>query len=144
MFDSNFSADYSRQMLKNSHLELSRRESQIMDVLFRLGTASVADVLSALDDPPAYNSVRTTLGILEKKGLVTHHKEGARFIYRTRESAARTGPGVLKNMVRTFFGGSAPKAVAALLDESAHLSDAEYRELKAALDKARRRNGDKP
>lgn len=114
-----------------------------MDVLFRLGTASVADVLSALDDPPAYNSVRTTLGILEKKGLVTHHRDGARFIYRTRKSAARTGPGVLMNMVRTFFGGSAPKAVAALLDESTYLSDAEYRDLKAALDKARRRNEEK-
>ena len=142
MFDSELGPDYSLQMLKNSHLELSRRESQIMDALFRLGTASVADVLSALDDPPAYNSIRTTLGILEKKGLVTHHKEGARFIYRTRESAARTGPGVLKNLVRTFFGGSAPKAVAALLDESAHLSDSEYRELRAALDKARRRDGE--
>ena len=143
MFDSELSPDYSFQMLKISHLELSRRESQIMNVLFRLGSASVADVLSAMDDPPAYNSIRTTLGILEKKGLVTHHKDGARFIYRTRESAARAGPGVLKNMVRTFFGGSAPKAVAALLDESAHLSDAEYRELKAALEKTRRRDGEK-
>jgi predicted transcriptional regulator len=114
-----------------------------MDALFRLGTASVADVLSALDDPPTYNSIRTTLGILEKKGLVAHHKEGARFIYRTRESAARTGPGLLKNMVRTFFGGSAPKAVAALLDDSTHVSEAEYIELKAALDKARRRDGQK-
>ena len=124
-------------MLKNSHLALSRRESQIMDALYRLGEGSVNDVLALIDDPPGYNSIRTTLGILEQKGLVLHRRDGARFIYRPRESAERTGPGILKRIVGTFFGGSRPKAVAALLDASSKLSDDEYEELSALLEKAR-------
>lgn len=124
-------------MLKNSHLELSRRESQIMDALFRLGEGSVNDVLALIDDPPGYNSIRTTLGILEDKGLVLHRRDGARYVYRPRESAERAGPGILERMVGTFFGGSKPKAVAALLDSSSELSEEEYRELTALLEKAR-------
>ena len=127
-------------MLKNSHLVLSRRESQIMDALYRLGEGSVNDVLAQIDDPPGYNSIRTTLGILEQKGLVLHRREGARFIYRPRESAERTGPGLLRRIVGTFFGGSRPKAVAALLDTSSKISEDEYKELSALLEKARARN----
>ena len=126
-------------MLKNSHLELSRRESQIMDALFRLGEGSVSEVLRHIDDPPGYNSLRTTLGILERKGLVVHRRDGARFIYRPRESAERAGRGVLQRLVGTFFGGSKPKAVAALLDTSSDLSEEEYRELSALLEKARQK-----
>ena len=124
-------------MLKNSHLELSRRESQIMDALFRLGEGGVSEVRAMVDDPPGYNSIRTTLGILENKGLIVHRRDGARFVYRPKESAERAGPGVLERLVGTFFGGSKPKAVAALLDASTTLSEEEYEELTALLERAR-------
>ena len=114
-----------------------------MDALFRLGEGSVNDVLSMIDDPPGYNSIRTTLGILEQKGLVLHRRDGARFMYRPKESAERAGPGVLERLVGTFFGGSRPKAVAALLDSSSPISEEEYRELSALLDQARDRSGRK-
>jgi len=127
-------------MLKNSHLQLSRRESQIMDALYRLGEGSVNDVLRLIDDAPGYNSVRTILGILEKKNHVQHRRDGARFIYRPKEPAERTGPGLLNRLVRTFFGGSRPRAVAALLDTSSKITEDEYRELTALLEKARSRS----
>jgi predicted transcriptional regulator len=122
------------------HLQLSRRESQIMDALFRLGEGSVGEVRRALDDPPAYNSVRTILGILEEKGLVVHRQEGSKYVYRSRVPAARAARGVVRHVVETFFRGSAPLAVAALLDDaSARLTDEEYAELSALLERARRR-----
>jgi len=124
-------------MLKNSHLVLSRRESQIMDTLFRLGEGSVSDVLSLIDDPPGYNSIRTTLGILENKGLLVHRREGAKYVYRPREPAERAGTSRLDRLVRTFFGGSRLRTVAALLDNTSGISEAEYRELTALLRKAR-------
>jgi predicted transcriptional regulator len=124
-------------MPKTSHLVLSRRESQIMEALFRLGEGSVSDVLSLIDDPPGYNSIRTTLGILENKGLLVHRRDGAKYVYRPREPAERAATGRLDRLVRTFFGGSRPKTVAALLDNSSGISEAEYRELTALLRKAR-------
>lgn len=108
-----------------------------MDALFRLGEGCVNDVLALIDDPPGYNSIRTTLGILEDKGLVLHGRDGARYVYRPKESAERAGPGVLERLVGTFFGGSKPRAIAALLDTSSQLSEEEYEELTALLANAR-------
>lgn len=127
-------------MRKKSHFALSRRESQIMDALFRLGEGSVNDVLGQIDDPPGYNSIRTTLGILEQKGFVRHRRDGARFVYRPREPVERAARGVLDRLVRTFFGGSKPKAVAALLDTASGISAEEYEELTALLQKARHKS----
>jgi BlaI family penicillinase repressor len=95
--------------------KLSRRERQIMDVIFKKGEATVSEVLSELPEPPSYSAVRATLGILEEKGLLRHRKEGRRFVYSatiTRRKALRSA---LKHVLNTFFDGSTEGAMAALL-----------------------------
>jgi BlaI family transcriptional regulator, penicillinase repressor len=96
--------------------DLGRRERQIMDILFRLGRASVADVLAELPDPPTYSAVRGMLRLLEDKGFVTHEREGLRYLYLPAEDASQARKSALRHLVRTFFGGSGESAVAALLD----------------------------
>ena len=96
--------------------ELGRRERQIMDVLFRLGRASVADVLAELPDPPTYSAVRGMLRLLEDKGFVTHEREGLRYLYLPAEDTSQARRSALRHLVKTFFGGSGESAVAALLD----------------------------
>ncbi|HEX8363527.1 MAG TPA: BlaI/MecI/CopY family transcriptional regulator [Longimicrobium sp.] len=98
--------------------ELSRRERQIMDVIFRLGRASAAEVHELLPDAPSATAVRTLLRILEDKGHLRHEKDGPRHIYLPtvpRDSAQRSAAA---HLLRTFFGGSPRAAVAALLDLS--------------------------
>ncbi|NNF27912.1 MAG: BlaI/MecI/CopY family transcriptional regulator [Gemmatimonadetes bacterium] len=95
---------------------LSRRERQIMDVIYRLGEASVADVRQGVPDPPSYSTVRALLRILEEKGHLTHETAGTKYIYRptiSREAARRSA---LDRVLNTFFDNSTEKAVAALLD----------------------------
>ena len=105
---------------------LTKRERQIMDVLYRLGRATAAEVMERLDDGPGYSTVRTQLRVLERKGHVRHEKEGLRFVYLPtvpRHSARRSA---LKHVVDTFFEGSATKAVAALLGgEASRVTDEE-------------------
>jgi predicted transcriptional regulator len=118
---------------------LGARERQILDVIHRLGEASVAEVLAELADPPSYSAVRTMIRALEKKGRIDHRQDGTRYIYRasqSRESAARSA---LSHVMETFFAGSAADAVAALLDASAdHLTDRDLDRLEALIDQARR------
>lgn len=118
--------------------DLSRRERQIMDVVYRLGKASVGEVLERIPDPPSYSAVRALMRILEEKGHLRHEQDGPRYLYLPtvpRDSARRSA---LTHMVRTFFGGSAEAAVAALLDPSNHrLSDRELDRLSALIDQAR-------
>ena len=100
---------------------LGRRERQIMDVVFRLGRASVKDVLAGLAEPPTYSTVRAMLGKLEKKGYVSHVEDGPRYIYLpavSKEEARRTA---VENLVQIFFDGSVERAALAL----AKMSDAE-------------------
>lgn len=97
----------------------SRRERQLLDALYRIGPASVADVRAALDDPPSYSSVRTLLGVMVDKGHLAHHREGTRYIYRPVMPAAEAGRSALSSLVRTFFGGSVKGAVSALLEAEA-------------------------
>ena len=95
---------------------LSRRERQIMDLLFRRGAATAAEVLDGLPDPPGYSAVRAMLRTLEDKGFVTHREDGPRYVYEptvARETARRSA---LAHLVQTFFDGSAANAAAALLD----------------------------
>jgi len=121
---------------------LSRRERQVLDVLHRLGYATVADVQGALPDPPSYSAVRTHLRILEDKGHAVHVVEGPRYIYRAavpREAAARTA---LRHLMTTFFDDAPERAVAALLDERADaLTDAELDRLARLIENARTDNG---
>jgi BlaI family transcriptional regulator, penicillinase repressor len=98
---------------------LSRRERQIMDVIFRRGEATVAEVLAEMPDPPSYSAVRAMIRTLEDKGHVRHREDGPRYVYApivAREAERRTA---LAHLVTTFFEGSAAQAVAALLDGSA-------------------------
>jgi len=119
--------------------ELSRRERQIMDVLYRLGEAGAGDVVQHLPDRAAYNSVRVTLGILERKGMVRHRREGARYIYAPTVPAERARDSALRHVVRTFFRGSSTKAVLTLLDSpSTRLSAEELNELAAWVEAAKR------
>lgn len=98
------------------HLELGRRERQIMDVLFRLGRATVADVRAELPDPPTYSAVRGMLRFLEEKGLVKHEGEGIRYVYSAAIAQQKARSSALRHVLRTFFAGSPADAVAALLE----------------------------
>ena len=98
-----------------THLDLGRRERQIVEAVYRRGRASVGDVLAELPDPPSYSAVRATLGKLERKGYLRQEEDGPRYVYVPavpREKARRTA---LKNLLNTFFNGSATQAVVALL-----------------------------
>ena len=98
--------------------ELGKRERQIMDVLFRRGKATVAEVRSELGQPPTYSAVRGMLRFLEEKGLVAHEQDGVRYVYRPVMSTRMARTSALKHLVRIFFNGSARSAAAALLDMS--------------------------
>jgi BlaI family penicillinase repressor len=119
--------------------DLSRRERQIMDVLFARGRATGQEIQQGLPDQPNYSSVRTILRVLERKGYVRHVEEGLRYVYEptvAREIASRSA---LQRIIRTFFDGSAKEAAAALLDPSAfHLSEEELSELGRIVDRAQK------
>jgi BlaI family transcriptional regulator, penicillinase repressor len=124
------------QSLQN---QLSRRERQIMDIVYRLGEAGAAEVVDHLPDRPAYNSVRVTLGILERKGVVRHRREGSRYVYTPTVPAETMRESALRHVVRTFFRGSPSKAVLTLLDSpSTRLSKEELNELAAWVEAAKR------
>ena len=122
------------------HAVLTRRERQIMDVLFRRGRATAAEVMEDLPGSPSYSTVRTQLRVLEEKGHVRHEEEGVRYIYMpaVRRHAARKS--ALKHLVDTFFDGSAEKAVAALLGgEAARVSGEELDRISELIAKAQDR-----
>jgi predicted transcriptional regulator len=119
-------------------IQLSRRERQIMDVIYTLGKANVSEVLSHLSDPPGYNSVRVTLGILEKKGVLKHKKEGQKFVYQPTLSRDRAKRSALERVLQIFFEGSTPKALSTLLDISGNkLSEHDLDELSSMISKAK-------
>lgn len=125
---------------RHPYLELSRRERQIMDVVYREGRAPVADILEGMPDPPSYSAVRAMVGKLEAKGYLTHEQEGPRYVYRPTTPRDEAREGALSRLVRTFFEGSAAKAAAAMLDlESGDLTEEELDELSARIDEARGR-----
>jgi len=110
---------------------LTRRERQVMNILFRRGQATVAEVMDDLTDPPTYSAVRSILRILAGKGLVTHREDGPRYVYLPAVSTGRAGDEALRQVVRTFFEGSPEQAVTALLRISdADLTDAELARLR--------------
>lgn len=117
---------------------LTRRERQIMDILFATGQASAQEIQDQLDGSPSYSTVRTLLRILEGKGVIRHKEEGLRYIYEPvvgREVARRSA---LKRVLHTFFDGSARNAVAALLDPKAfRVSREELDEISRLVEKAR-------
>jgi predicted transcriptional regulator len=118
---------------------LSKRERQIMDVVYRAGRATAAEVHAALPDAPTYTTVRGLLRILEQKGHLRHEEEGPRYVYLPRVRRDHAGVSHLAHVVRTFFDGSPAEAMAALLGGSAgRVSAAELDRLARMVDDARR------
>ena len=126
-------------MTRQPHLDLSRRERQIVDILYSHGRATAAEVQAALPDPPSYSAVRAMLRILEEKGHVRHDQDGPRYVYLptvARDNAKRSA---LRHMLKTFFDGSTEQAISALLDDSsARLSDRELDRLARMIEHARK------
>ena len=124
---------------KETHLHLSRRERQIMDVIYARGAVSVQEVVDQIPDPPSYSAVRAMLRVLEEKGHVKHREDGPRYVYLPtvpRDEASRSA---LRQLVRTFFDGSAEQAAAALLDMSgSELTEDELDRLSNAIEQARK------
>jgi predicted transcriptional regulator len=126
-------------MSKSLHTVLTRRERQIMDVLFRAGRATAAEVMDQLPGEPSYSTVRTQLRVLEEKGHVRHEDDGVRFVYMpavTRQAARKSA---LRHLLDTFFDGSAEKAVAALLGgEGSRVTGEELDRIADLISKARK------
>ena len=125
--------------MANASDHLSRRERQIMDVIYARGQATAAEVTAALPDPPSYSAVRALLRILEQKGHLRHQQDGPRYVFLPTVSRDRARRSALRNLVKTFFDGSTAQAAAALIDQG-QLSAAEFDRLAEAIDKARREN----
>jgi len=121
--------------------QLSRRERQIMDIAFRRGSATAADIMREMSEPPSYSAVRALLRILVDKGHLKFQQEGPRYVYSPTVSRRKARAGALEHLVRTFFDGSAAQAVTALLDSSqGRLSRAELDELAALIEAAREKD----
>lgn len=117
---------------------LSRRESQVMDILHRRSGATVAEIMADLPDPPTYSAVRSVLRILGEKGLIKHREDGPRYIYYPAQSTETAREDVLAHVVRTYFGDSPEQAMTALLRLSdADMSDADVKRLRAIIGRAR-------
>ena len=119
--------------------DLSRRERQIMDVVYRLGKASAAEVQEQLLETPNYSTVRAQLRVLEEKGYLRHEEAGMRYVFLPTIPREQARESALRRLVDTFFDGSAEQVVAALLDGSAgKISAAELRRLSGLIDKAKK------
>ncbi len=117
---------------------LSRRERQIMDVVYERGGATAVEVLLGLPDPPSKTAVRTLLRILEEKGHLKHVQQGKRYVYQPTRPRLRAGRSALQRVLKTFFEGSLERAVAAHLgDSGAKLSPAELQRLADLIQQAR-------
>lgn len=124
---------------KKDSSQLGRREREILEIVFRLGEASVSSVTEQMADPPAYDSVRTMLRLLERKGFVKHRREGTKYVYRPTQSKSSVSRSALSHLMATFFEDSVAHTMAAALDlKSDDLSDQELARLQTLIDKARR------
>jgi predicted transcriptional regulator len=130
-----------RLVVRNStELPLTKRERQIMDILFAVGRASGHEIQAQMEGSPSYSTVRTILSILERKGAVRHMAEGLRYIYEPVVARAAARQSALKRVLQTFFDGSARGAVAALLDpKTFKMSRAELDELAQLIEQVKER-----
>jgi len=134
--NANWLAPQKPPMTEDTRTQLGRRERQIIDALYRLGKASVAEVRGALHDPPSYSAVRAMLAILEEKGHATHERDGMRYLYSPAVAPVKARHSALRHLVSTFFEDSPLAAAAALLEMSdARLSPAERKQLAALIAK---------
>jgi BlaI family penicillinase repressor len=120
---------------------LSRRERQIMDILYRLESASAKDVMEQMEDAPSYSSVRTLLGKLVEKGHIDHRESGMKYVYFPLVKREQASQSALSNVVKTFFSDSPYLAVNSLLDMSIHqLSDDELEQLNQMIQAKKNKN----
>jgi len=128
--------------MANRYGELGRRERQIMDVLFRRGRATAADVLKEIPDPPSYSAVRSMLRLLEAKGHARHVWDGPRHVYLPTDSQADAQRSAARHVLRTFFNNSMEAAVAAMLGVADKpLSPEELKRLVRLVERARKKGG---
>ncbi|HSU88687.1 MAG TPA: BlaI/MecI/CopY family transcriptional regulator [Terriglobia bacterium] len=124
---------------QSSPSPLSRRERQIMDVVYRLGRATVGEVMERLSGDPAYSTVRAQLRVLEEKGHLRHEEHGLRYVYLPKVPRHMVRQSALKHLIDTFFEGSAGKAVAALLGkEGFRISEEELERISELIEKAKK------
>ena len=125
--------------MTNALLTLTKRERQIMDVLYRRGRATAAEVMADLPGNPNYSTVRTQLRVLEDKGHARHEEEGLRYVYSAAVPRHAARKSALRHLVNTFFEGSTEKVVGALLGgEGARLTDEELDRIEALVARARK------
>ena len=125
--------------MPNSQKNLSRRERQIMDIIYQFGRATAAEVLENLPDPPSYSAVRAMLKILEDKGHLRHKQQGPRYVFLPKVSREKAKRSAVKHLLQTFFDGSAESAVATLLDVSrSDLSNADLDRLNSLISQAKK------
>lgn len=126
-------------MNKNEIKILSRREQQIMDIIYSRGQASATEVMENLPDPPSYSAVRALLRVLEEKGHLRHKQDGQRYVYSPTVAREKVKRSALRRVLQTFFDDSAEDAVAALLDISQErLSDGELKRMEELIKQARK------
>jgi predicted transcriptional regulator len=119
--------------------QLSRRERQIMDVIYRHGRVTAAEVMAELPEPPSYSAVRAMLRLLEEKGHVKHEQDGPRYVYVPTVGRDKARRSAMRHLVRTFFDGSTEDAVAALLaNDSGAMSDDELERLSQLIEGAKK------
>jgi BlaI family transcriptional regulator, penicillinase repressor len=118
---------------------LSRRERQILDIVYARGEATAVQVVADMADPPSRTAVRTLLRILEEKGHLKHRQDGKAYVYRPRRARTQAGQSALRRVLQTFFSGSLEQAVAAhLADEQSNLSADELQRMLSLIRQARK------
>jgi len=126
-------------MKDKSMVNLTRRERQIMDIIYQKGKATAAEVKSLLPEPPSYSTVRTILRVLEQKGHLKHKEEKLRYVYKPTISQEKVKHSALKHVMKTFFDDSTESVIAALLDlPSTQLTDEELDKLTRLIEQARK------
>ena len=120
--------------------QLSRRERQIMDIIYKKGEATAQEVTEAMTDAPSHSAVRALLRILEEKGVLKHREDGKRFVFLPVEPHVKASRSALKQVVQTFFEGSLANAVAALVDGREKISDEELQRLESIIKQAQNRD----
>ncbi len=127
-------------MAQRLQRELSKRERQIMEAVYRRRQASAADVLRSIPDAPGYSSVRTILGILVRKGLLSFRREGRKYVYAPRVPHEKAQQSAVKHLVKTYFDNSVAQALSGLIAaDGSRMSDAEYESLLGLIEKARKK-----
>jgi BlaI family transcriptional regulator, penicillinase repressor len=139
VLDARVSALLPSVIMARHSASLSRRERQIMDILYKKNKSTAAEVMELMADPPGYSAVRTLLATLERKGYVRHGRDGAKYVFEPVLHPQRARRSAIAHLIQIFFDGSRGRAAAALLDVApTHFSDQELDELDALIKKARK------